>query len=268
MWQVVGYDIAVALLNSGLKGGKLSHAYLLVGPPHVGKMTLASNLAQALNCQGDDQPCGVCASCQRIAHLRHADVQVIGPNGRAEISIDQIREMERSELWNHIGYVPQKAFLFTGTVASNLRYGDSEATDEELWHALSVAQAKDFVEEMSGGLDEPIVQSGSNVSGGQRQRLAIARALVKKADVYIFDDSFSALDLRTDSLLRAALKREASRATVLVVAQRVSSIMQAEQIVVLDEGTIAGLGSHDELLETCETYREIVYSQLSAEEAV
>jgi len=188
-------------------------------------------------------------------------------SGSIELDGCDIRQMERAELWKHIGFVPQKAFLFSGTVASNLRYGDPEATDEELWHALSVAQAKDFVVEMPEGLNEPISQGGTNVSGGQRQRLAIARALVKNADVYVFDDSFSALDFKTDSLLRAALKREVADATMLVVAQRVSTIMHADQIVVLDEGTICGVGTHQELLETCDTYKEIVYSQLSAEEA-
>jgi ATP-binding cassette subfamily B multidrug efflux pump len=188
-------------------------------------------------------------------------------SGSIEIDGRDIRVIDRAELWRHIGLVPQKAFLFSGTVASNLRYGDQEATDDELWHALEVAQAKEFVEEMSAGLEEPIAQGGANVSGGQRQRLAIARALVKRADIYIFDDSFSALDFRTDSQLRAALKREVADATVLVVAQRVSTIMHADQIVVLDEGTVVGLGTHQELMETCETYREIVYSQLSAEEA-
>jgi ATP-binding cassette subfamily B protein len=187
--------------------------------------------------------------------------------GSIELDGCDVRAMERAELWKHIGFVPQKAFLFSGTVASNLRYGDESASDEDLWQALSTAQATDFVEAMPAGLDEPINQGGTNVSGGQRQRLAIARALVKKPDVYVFDDSFSALDFKTDSLLRAALKREAARSTVLVVAQRVSSIMHADQIVVLDEGTIVGLGTHQRLLETCETYKEIVYSQLSAEEA-
>jgi ATP-binding cassette subfamily B multidrug efflux pump len=178
-----------------------------------------------------------------------------------------IRELGLPYLWRHIGFVPQKAFLFSGTVASNLRYGDDTASDEDLWHALSIAQGKDFVEAMPGGLEEPIMQGGTNVSGGQRQRLAIARALVKKAEVYVFDDSFSALDFKTDSLLRASLKREVTNATVFVVAQRVSSIRHADQIIVLDDGTIAGLGTHEELMQTCETYREIVYSQLTAEEA-
>ncbi len=187
-------------------------------------------------------------------------------SGSIELDGVDIREMERADLWRRIGFVPQKAFLFSGTVASNLRYGDQEATDEELWHALSVAQAKDFVEEMSEGLEEPIAQGGANVSGGQRQRLAIARALVKKADVMVFDDSFSALDFKTDAALRAALKREVADSTVLMVAQRVSTVMHADQIVVLDEGTIVGLGTHHELLETCDTYKEIVYSQMSAEE--
>jgi ATP-binding cassette subfamily B multidrug efflux pump len=185
------------------------------------------------------------------------------------ITIDgvDIREVERAELWRHIGFVPQKAFLFSGTVASNLRYSDETATDADLWKALDIAQGKEFVEAMPEGLQEPIMQGGANVSGGQRQRLAIARALVKKASVYVFDDSFSALDFKTDALLRAALKREITEGTMLVVAQRVSTIMHAEQIVVLDEGTIVGLGSHAELMKSCETYQEIVYSQLSAEEA-
>ncbi len=188
-------------------------------------------------------------------------------SGSVTIDGVDVRDMDRSELWGHIGFVPQKAFLFAGTVASNLRYGDVEATDDDLWQALEIAQGKDFVEAMPDGLEEPISQGGTNVSGGQRQRLAIARALVKKADVYVFDDSLSALDFKTDSLLRAALKREIRDATVLVVAQRVSSIRHAEQIIVLDQGTIVGLGTHDELMQTCETYKEIVYSQLSAEEA-
>jgi ATP-binding cassette, subfamily B, multidrug efflux pump len=177
-----------------------------------------------------------------------------------------IRTMDRADLWKHIGYVPQKAFLFSGTVASNLRYGNPDATDEELWHALQIAQAEEFVRAMPEGLNEPITQGGTNVSGGQRQRLAIARALVKKADVYVFDDSFSALDLKTDSLLRAALKRETRDATLIVVAQRVSTILHADQIVVLEEGGICGIGEHKDLVDRCETYQEIVYSQLSAEE--
>jgi len=188
-------------------------------------------------------------------------------SGSVTIDGVDVRDMDRAQLWRHIGFVPQKAFLFSGTVASNLRYGDEEATDEELWRALEIAQGRDFVEAMPDRLEEPIMQGGTNVSGGQRQRLAIARALVKKAEVYVLDDSLSALDFKTDSQLRAALKREVADATVFVVAQRVSSIMHAEQIIVLDEGTIAGLGTHEELLKTCKTYQEIVYSQLSAEEA-
>jgi ATP-binding cassette, subfamily B, multidrug efflux pump len=177
-----------------------------------------------------------------------------------------IRTMDRADLWKHIGFVPQKAFLFSGTVASNLRYGNPGATDEDLWHALSIAQAEEFVRAMPEGLYEPITQGGANVSGGQRQRLAIARALVKKADIYVFDDSFSALDLKTDSMLRAALKRETNDATVIVVAQRVSTILHADQIVVLEEGGVCGIGEHKDLVDRCETYQEIVYSQLSAEE--
>lgn len=177
-----------------------------------------------------------------------------------------IREMQREDLWSRIGFVPQKAFLFSGTVASNLRFGAEDASDDDLRRALSISQAEQFVAEMPEGLDSAISQGGANVSGGQRQRLAIARALVKKPDIYVFDDSFSALDFRTDSLLRAALKREVAGATVIIVAQRVSSIMRADQIVVLEAGTIAGIGTHEELLADCETYREIVYSQLTAEE--
>ncbi|GAB4278954.1 MAG: ABC transporter ATP-binding protein [Coriobacteriia bacterium] len=186
--------------------------------------------------------------------------------GRILLDGVDIRDMDRQTLWRHIGFVPQRAFLFSGTVASNLRYGKEDATDEELWHALEVAQAKDFVEEMPGGLEAPITQGGTNVSGGQRQRLAIARAIVKRPEVYIFDDSFSALDFATDARLRAALKHETADATVFIVAQRVSTIMDATRIVVLDRGEVVGIGTHRELMETCPTYREIVYSQLSEEE--
>jgi len=179
-----------------------------------------------------------------------------------------VREVDRSDLWHRIGLVPQKAFLFTGTVADNLRFGDENATDEELWHALEIAQARDFVEEMEGGLDAPIQQGGTNVSGGQRQRLAIARALVKKAPIYIFDDTFSAVDFDTDARLRAALDRELGWATRIVVAQRVGTIMKADCILVMDAGRIVGSGTHAELLASNETYQEIVYSQLTEAEAV
>ena len=177
-----------------------------------------------------------------------------------------IRDMRQEDLWRTIGFIPQRAFLFNGTVGSNLRYGDVDATDEELWHALEIAQGKTFVSEMPTQLEAPVTQGGTNVSGGQRQRLAIARALVKRPEIYVFDDSFSALDFKTDSQLRAALKSETLDATVIVVAQRVSTIMQADRIIVMDGGTIAGMGTHEELMESSETYREIVYSQLSQEE--
>jgi ATP-binding cassette subfamily B protein len=186
--------------------------------------------------------------------------------GVIELDGRDIRDINRSDLWRQIGFVPQKAFLFSGTVASNLLYGDQTAGEEDMWRALSIAQADSFVTEMTDGLEAEITQGGMNVSGGQRQRLAIARALMKRPDIYIFDDSFSALDFKTDMLLRAALKREVAGANVLIVGQRVSSIMHADQIIVLDKGTMCGLGDHRQLLETCETYREIVYSQLSAEE--
>lgn len=172
-----------------------------------------------------------------------------------------VRDADAEALWGKLGLVPQRPFLFSGTVASNLRYGKDDATDEELWEALRVAQAADFVAEMPGGLEAPIAQGGTNVSGGQRQRLAIARAVVRRPAVYLFDDSFSALDLATDSRLRAALKPITRDATVLVVAQRVSTIVTADQIVVLDDGMVVGVGRHDQLVTSCQTYREIVESQ-------
>lgn len=177
------------------------------------------------------------------------------------------REMTQDDLWAAIGLVPQRAFLFTGTIADNLRYGNPQATDQELWAALRTAQAEEFVREMPEGLLTAVSQGGASVSGGQRQRLAIARALVKRPPVYVFDDSFSALDFKTDAALRAALRAETAEATVIIVAQRVSTIRRADRIVVMDAGTIAGIGTHEELMLSCETYQEIVHSQLTAEEA-
>jgi ATP-binding cassette, subfamily B, multidrug efflux pump len=186
--------------------------------------------------------------------------------GQVLIDGVDVRQLDRQDLWRRIGVVPQKAFLFGGTVASNVRYGDEQATEDDLWKALEIAQGRDFVTEMNERLDGPITQGGTNVSGGQRQRLAIARALAHKPDIYVFDDSFSALDFRTDARLRAALGRELSHATVLIVAQRVGTILHADRIVVLEAGEIAGIGTHDELMKTCETYREIVLSQVTEEE--
>jgi ATP-binding cassette, subfamily B, multidrug efflux pump len=177
-----------------------------------------------------------------------------------------VRDMRQADLWARIGFIPQRSFLFSGTIASNVRYGAPDATDEEVWAALRTAQAADFVAEMDGGLEAAVSQGGANVSGGQRQRLAIARALVKRPGVYVFDDSFSALDFKTDSALRSALKSETSQSTVLIVAQRVSTILHADRIVVMDGGTVVGIGKHRELMDSCETYREIVYSQLTEEE--
>ena len=179
-----------------------------------------------------------------------------------------VRDLHPDVLWNRIGLVPQKPYLFSGTVATNLRYGKPDATDDELWEALTVAQAADFVRDMPGQLDARIAQGGSNVSGGQRQRLAIARALVRRPEVYLFDDSFSALDLATDARLRAALVPYTRDAAVIVVAQRVSTIANADQILVLEDGQTVGLGSHDELLQHCPTYAEIVASQESANDEV
>ncbi|WP_314148211.1 ABC transporter ATP-binding protein [uncultured Leifsonia sp.] len=178
-----------------------------------------------------------------------------------------VAELDPELLWSRIGLIPQKPYLFSGTVASNLRYGNPDATDDELWHALEIAQAKDFVSAMPEGLDGPIAQGGTNVSGGQRQRLAIARALVRQPEIYIFDDSFSALDTATDARLRAALARSAAGATMIVVAQRVSTIVDADQIIVLEDGRVVGRGTHEQLVETNPTYAEIVSSQLTAEEA-
>jgi len=174
-----------------------------------------------------------------------------------------VRQLDFEVLWRRIGVVPQRPYLFSGTIASNLRYGDPDATDEELWRCLEIAQARDFVEEMPGGLEAPIAQGGTNVSGGQRQRLAIARALIRQPAVYLFDDSFSALDLGTDARLRAALRPVTRDAAVVIVAQRVSTIVDADQIVVLEDGVVVGIGRHEELLETCTTYVEIVGSQLT-----
>jgi ATP-binding cassette subfamily B multidrug efflux pump len=187
--------------------------------------------------------------------------------GSVRIDGVDVRELHPDLLWGHIGLVPQKPYLFSGTVRSNLLYGKPDATEDELWRALSIAQAEDFVRAMEGGLDAPISQGGTNVSGGQRQRIAIARALVKRPELYIFDDSFSSLDTATDARLRQALKHNTAGATLVIIAQRVSSIVDAEQILVLDNGRLVGRGTHEELLETSPTYQEIVNSQLAAEAA-
>ncbi|MGH8169714.1 MAG: ABC transporter ATP-binding protein [Steroidobacteraceae bacterium] len=178
-----------------------------------------------------------------------------------------VRTLEPDLLWSRIGLVPQRAYLFSGTVASNLRYGNPEATEEQMWRALDIAQARDFVAAMKGGLEAPIAQGGTNISGGQRQRLAIARALVRHPEIYLFDESFSALDLGTESRLRAALRPVTRHAAVIIVAQRVATIMDADQIAVLDGGTLVAVGRHADLLQRSPTYAEIVASQLSAEEA-
>ncbi|MER6995141.1 ABC transporter ATP-binding protein [Streptomyces sp. NPDC000410] len=186
-----------------------------------------------------------------------------------EVLVDgvDVRELDPALMARTVGLVPQKPYLFSGTVATNLRYGNPDATDDDLWHALEVAQAADFVRDLDGGLNAPIAQGGTNVSGGQRQRLAIARTLVQRPEIYLFDDSFSALDYATDAALRGALSLETAQSTVVIVAQRVSTIREADRIVVLDEGRVVGTGRHQELMASNETYREIVLSQLTEAEA-
>jgi len=193
----------------------------------------------------------------RFYDVTEGSIQVNGVDSQA---------VPQEELRSKIGFVPQKALLFTGTIAENIRFGKEDARDEEIQHAAQVAQATDFIERMPDRYESMIEQGGSNVSGGQKQRLSIARALVRKPDIYVFDDSFSALDFKTDATLRKALKQETQDATVLIVAQRVSTVMDADQIIVLEEGKIAGIGTHDELYETNDVYQEIVKSQLSEEE--
>ena len=188
-------------------------------------------------------------------------------SGRVLVDGVDVRSLQPDLLWSTLGLVPQKAFLFSGTIATNLLHGLPEATEEQMWEALEIAQARDFVAEMPDGLQSTVAQGGTNFSGGQRQRLAIARAVIRRPEIYLFDDSFSALDLTTDARLRAALKPVTRDATVVIVAQRVSTIRDADVIVVLEDGAVVGRGTHGELLDRCETYREIVESQLTAEEA-
>jgi ATP-binding cassette subfamily B protein len=186
--------------------------------------------------------------------------------GRIIIDGTDIREISQEDLRAKIGFVPQRAVLFSGTVAENIRYGKEDASTEEMQRAIDTAQAADFIAAMPDGLNSMIAQGGTNLSGGQKQRLSIARALVRKPEIYVLDDSFSALDFATDARLRAALRRETRDATVLFVAQRVGTVMDADRIIVLDEGRVTGIGTHRELLDTCEVYREIVSSQLSLDE--
>ncbi|MBQ6118181.1 MAG: ABC transporter ATP-binding protein, partial [Clostridia bacterium] len=187
-------------------------------------------------------------------------------SGSVEVDGVNVKDMDGETLFSLIGFIPQTASLFSGTVRENVCFGKPDATDEEVWHALTLAQAADFVRQLPEGLDSHVSQSGTNLSGGQKQRIAIARALIRRAEIYIFDDSFSALDFKTDAALRLAIREELKDSSVIVVAQRVGTILSAEKIVVLDEGGVAGIGTHEELLETCSVYREIAESQLSPEE--
>ena len=188
-------------------------------------------------------------------------------SGVVSVGGSDVRQVDPEALWSQIGLVPQRAYLFSGTVRSNLLHGKPDATEDELWRALEIAQARDFVEAMADGLDSAVTQGGTNFSGGQRQRLAIARALVGRPGIYLFDDSFSALDLATDARVRAALRPITRDATTVIVAQRVTTIIDADLILVLEDGHVVGRGTHRQLLETCATYQEIVTSQMTAEEA-
>lgn len=192
--------------------------------------------------------------------MRFFDIE----NGSILVDGKDVRGYSQEELREKVGYVPQKAFLFSGTIADNLRHGKKDATEEEMVHALRIAQIDDFVEKQ--GLDYRVSQGGNNFSGGQKQRLSTARAIIKKPDIYIFDDSFSALDFKTDAKLRAALKKEVGNSAVIIVAQRISTILDADQIIVLDEGRIVGKGNHNELMKNCTVYQQIAHSQLSEEE--
>ena len=186
--------------------------------------------------------------------------------GKITLDGKDIRSLRMEDLREEIGFVPQKGVLFSGTIASNLRFGKEDATDEEIKEAAAIAQASDFIEEKSEKYDSSIAQGGTNVSGGQKQRLAIARAIAKKPKIFVFDDSFSALDLKTDAALRKALSKKVADSTVIIVAQRISTILHADQILVLDEGRIVGKGTHEQLLKNCDVYQQIAKSQLSAKE--
>jgi ATP-binding cassette subfamily B protein len=189
-------------------------------------------------------------------------------DGAVYVDGRDVREVAQSDLRDRIGYIPQRGVLFSGTVESNLRYSYEDATDEDLQSSMEIAQAADFVATMDEGINSPISQGGTNVSGGQKQRLSIARALLKRPPIYIFDDALSALDFKTDAALRRALNRSVEKSTMLIVTQRVSTIRHAEQIIVLDEGEMVGRGTHEQLMETCDTYREMVASQLTSEEVL
>ena len=210
-------------------------------------------------CLNEEKTIGACIEAAKRflnEHQLEGEVLVAGVN---------VKELAPSEIGDRVAFIPQQAFLFSGTIADNIRFGKRDATDAEIWRALEIAQAKSFVAAMPDGIDSFVSQAGKNYSGGQKQRLAIARAIVKGAEIIVFDDSFSALDLATDARLRASLRENLSEANIVIVAQRVGTVLNADRIIVLDNGNVVGIGTHKELLSSCETYRDIVVTQLSEE---
>ena len=245
--------------DTAIEFRQVSKQFKGAGKPAVSDVSLTIREGEFITILGSSG-CGKTTLLKMVNRLYEPD------SGEILLFGKPIAKENPMELRRKIGYVPQKALLFKGTIMENIRFGDDSASDERVKEAAAIAQSTDFIEDKPDGFDSSISQGGSNVSGGQRQRLAIARAIVRKPEIYVFDDSFSALDFKTDSALRQALSKETGNATVVIVAQRVSTIMNADRIIVMDEGKVMGIGTHRELLNTCGTYQEIVRSQLSEEE--